>query len=81
MLAIDVRPNETAAQIKAYAAQNGLKHVLLVDGNRVANQWGVTATPTTFYFNPQGTIASGVRGLEELSDIESRIASLLPKGG
>jgi hypothetical protein len=78
-MAVDVRPNETAAQVKAFAAQNNLKHMFLMGGDRLANELGVSATPTTFYLNRQGDIVASVRGLESLPEMESRIAPLLSK--
>jgi hypothetical protein len=67
VLAVNTRSSETAEEVRKYAAQKGLKHVFLQGGSRVAAEYGVEATPTTFYIDKTGAILDAEVGFDARS--------------
>lgn len=60
LLAIAV--SDTEEDISAFMTENGLTFPLMLDGDSVANAYGVSAIPTTVVVDPDGRIAKRIIG-------------------
>ncbi len=77
VLAVNIRPNETADQIKGFARGLGLKHVLLQNGAAAASTYHVRGTPTTFFIDSQGSIVEREEGFDA-AKLEAGARAVLP---
>ncbi len=58
----------------AFADENGITYTIVVAGDSVAAEYGVTAIPTFYVISPEGTIAWGGRGFDEPTEQALRTA-------
>ena len=80
VLALNVRPEETPQEMKAFAEQGNLKQIIVPGGASAARKYRVRSVPTTVIVNPKGQVVSFEVGFdpEDLPEIERRIQSVLP---
>jgi len=69
--------NEDHAALRGFAEKEGLAQRLLLDGEGVAGEYGVTSVPTSFFVDRLGTIQDVELGFGGPAPMERRIKSLL----
>ena len=78
MLAVNVY-NEPQQTVQAFAKDQGINYPVLLSGRSVGLRYGIRGTPSSFYLDPEGRVASFKSGKEEEADLEAAVKSILPR--
>ena len=71
VVGINANNTEPAAEVKAHAAEKGLKFTILKDdGNKIADRLGATRTPEAYVLDPKGKLVYHGR-IDDAQKIES----------
>ena len=73
--------DETAQTVSGFARDNNLQHTILLDGSDVADRYGVTSLPTTFWIDRQGRIADAAVGYDGPRELERATKAVVGDSG
>ncbi len=78
VLAVNVY-NEPNMTVQAFVKEKGINYPVLLSGRSVGLKYGIPGTPSSFYLDPEGRVASSKFGREEESEMEAAVKAILPK--
>lgn len=75
---LSVSIQETAAEVDAFVASYGLDYEFLMDRTgEISTAYEVSATPTTYFIAPDGTIVDTTTGVVSRDWLEERISDYI----
>lgn len=78
VLAVNVRPGETADMVREFAREHDLKLTFLQDGMGVAMDYEVRGVPATFFLDVTGAVDSHLVGYSP-ARLDQAVEAILPR--
>lgn len=72
--------DEPEGEIKRFVQEKNLKTRMLLDGSRVAEQYGITGIPVVLWIDREGDIVDAALGLARAGRIKAKTVALLQQG-